>query len=328
MYYILGKQPWNKATISFVMVLVFLLIFLLLALPPFVYFVTHHEPSNNKLGVVNDTIIVGTYNSFWFSRVSVSECIQHGDYAHENFVGVVNTSSLNIHSVNTKLNWPLFYQRDPLTTTGIIEYVYLLEGSSIDYRICLASTLDSTDSEQGTLFIFNDNIKRNVYTDYPDLGQQLSVYWKRLEIGVNNKTVCTDVKYKVKETAYYFLAAETPGSIVYSYDSTIHQLYLSKDDFETICTASWPTICEINIPGSFFDHRDFDILAYIKVPMAANPITTHLCITSHFSTAVIALTALSGIIAMVCVLLILSLFCFYFVKKYSKNRNRVGYEKL
>ena len=300
------------------------IVLLLLALPPLLYFAAHHTQLSNELGFVNTTVIIGTYSSFWYSKLSVSECLQSRDYSHVNQIALVHKNYEIVRVTDFRLKRILFYQEYSSSTTGLIDYLYLLKGSSIKHNLCLASTSDS--NSEGTVFIFDDEVKYRQYVVSSDVGPELSVYSRSFEIGANNKTICTEITFDVSETAYYFIAAMTPAGIIYRYDTLIHQFYLNKDDFNfSNCIASEPAVCDLPLSGNLFAAEEYDLVAYIEPSIAADPLTTHLCAESHISPEVVALVGVFGGVVGISVLGILILVSI----QWHKHRNhRRGYIRI
>ena len=302
------------------------IVLLLLALPPLLYFAAHHTQSSKELGFVNTTVIIGTYSSFWYSKLSVSECLQSRDYSHVNRIALVHKNYEIVRVTDFRLKRNLFYQEYSSSTTGLIDYLYLLKGSSIKHNLCLASTSDS--NTKGTIFIFDDELKYRQYAVNPNAGPELSVYSRSLEIGANNKTTCTAISFDVNETAYYFIAARTPAGIIYSYETLVHELYLNKDDFNfSNCIASEPAVCNLPLSGNLFAAEEYDLVAYIEPSIAADPLTTHLCAESHISPEVVALVGVLGGVVGISVLGIVSITCISLIHCH-RRRNRRGYIKI
>ena len=274
-----------------------------------------------QLGCDNDTIAVGRVSSFLYSHVTVYECLKKNDYSHVSDIFLEEHNNLVTHSQYTERHSRVYDQPYPSEETGLVDYLYLLEGSKVEYTICLAS--ETASEETGHLYIFDDQTKYWNYASNTDDGEKQSIYSTVLEIGASNQSICHTVHYDVTYATYLFIASRTPASIHYNYTLSTYEVFYNHDDYKLVCQTGGGS-CNVELPGGFFHPRDFQILAYIQVPIAADPFTTHICMAPHVSStfAVILLTSL--FVACVLFLLVMCLTVFGVQVKRRQKRTVYG----
>ena len=231
------------------------------------------------MGHRNDTILVSSpsgIDSYKSSGANVAQCVQRGDAAHIVYAySLTNASKLTRRSRSFRQS-PVLHQESASYQTGIIDYLYLLPGSSFLYTICLAST--TSESKNATYFLFNSvETYWNYITDHQS-GVNNSIYHQHLVAGGNNQTSCTEIRYNTTEPGYYFMMLLAPANISYSFNFTLDKVAYNVSDLKPTCDIS-DSECDVTFAGEDFKHVNYDILAYIVPDEFENSITTHLCLT-------------------------------------------------
>ncbi len=144
----------------------------------------HEISSDPQLSHRGDTVFLQIISQFYHSSITTSTCDQRGDSPHIDRIFLVPEDNLTIHHTNDSLNSAQIDQQIPSAVSGLIDNLYLLEGSELIYKICIGS-LDNV-SLQGDLFVFNDDFRFTDYKESPELGEQLSIISKKHEIGSDN----------------------------------------------------------------------------------------------------------------------------------------------
>lgn len=250
-----------------------LFVFFLCAVAIMLYFLICHpqhiqfSPSET-LGVHGNTIIVGHIDGNCISNVTVSEVLHDNDYSHVNSICVVPISNLRIHHNTTNYTSENRTQSDPSHETGSVEYIYLLQGSVINYTIYFSS--ESYETKYGNVYLFDDQSYYLDFVNNVNGAEKKAVDSIPLEIV--SVTRCAELIHTVKKDSFYFITGSTPGNIVYYYKYTLEVNYLNRLDYTYRCGVSYPNTCPININQK----TKLAVIAYITPPEAANPPTTHI----------------------------------------------------
>ena len=286
------------------------------------FLVLMRRVSCTELGIAGDTVCLDEANSLWESVWSARECLQAGDYYKINSLYVTLKEDLVVHEYNKTLQSRDLFQSRQSRETGMINTpgLYLLKGSSIDYTLCISS--EGSTQLEGRLYVFNDRKKFYAYIDESDDGDHTSVYYMDFIMGTNNQSVCSQMTFAVPEAAYHYIAAKTPGGVLYNFTATIRSLYLNHTDYLPHCQISGSDSCDLKIPQSFTDKK-YVLLAYIHpvLPYAPEPLSTHLCIERKGRWIVpVILGVLSGLL-----IIILFSVATLHLYKHCSNRQRNGY---
>ena len=236
-----------------------------------------HSPT---LGVNDDTVLLGNPITPRDSHLAISECLQSGDYYHRSDIFVVSTSDLIIHERNDKWSSRVLEQPRPSVLTGVVEYLYLVEGSNISYELC--TTNEAYSDQQGTFYIFDNRDDYFTYVNQLNNPGEKAVFSHHFTLAANNLTTCLKINYTVSQSSYYFLAATTPGGIRYSYSYDIATRYYNHTDYTTHCSVLDTTTCDISLP---FDFKQYTVLAYIHPLANSDPFATHVCFKTGWTKA-------------------------------------------
>ena len=288
-----------------------------------IWIYTNQNVSKPLLGHRGDTVQLATsLNAFTQSKVTVSTCDRAGDSAHINYIYLIEQSSVRVHQSNDTFESTQIDQDFSSSTSGLVDYLYLIKGSTINYTICLGSLL--TERLQGSLFIFNDDFKFSQYQDSPEQGEQLSIFSEELEIGNNNKTVCLSMIYEAPETSYYFVASRTPGGVFYTFNYSKQVFYFNHSDYQQICSIYEEEPCEITIPGPPFSFDNYVLLAFVRPNVATTAVQNHICVSVSQSNGAILITGISVPVGVVALIILIVVIVVQIVACY-RRQHRKGY---
>lgn len=230
----------------------------------------------HTLGHEGDTVLVSnSVNGFCHSEITVSQCLTKVDSFHDVQVYFVKKDNLTVRENVDNFQSVSIDQAASSSITGIVDFLYLLQTSIIEYTLCLGSEQDQ--QLKGTLFIFDDHEKFSNYQGSSELGEALSVFEQEFQIGNNGHSICTTVNYKARKASYYFIASRTPGGIFYSFNYTNHVRYFNQSGYPIHCTIdSKDKSCDISVSGGT---ENYAILATIGQNERTSYHQTHLCLT-------------------------------------------------
>lgn len=274
-----------------------------------------------KLGHRNDTTLLEEVSRFSHSEVTVARCDQTGDYAHANEIYLVKKDEVTIHERIETFQSIKIDQTISLSITGIVNYLYLLPGSEIEYTLCIGS--EKALQQDGKLFIFDDDANFFKYQNSPELGEQLSVFSMELVIGRSNQVNCMTVRYQAPNPSYYFIASRTPAGIFYEFNYTNTIQYFKREDYPISCTID-TTPCSVSVPGHLFENSEYVLLTYTVPNEETTSVQTHLCVTTNRSDTITLIVALCGSIAGIAILAV-SFIIFVQCFVWYRGRNRKGY---
>lgn len=235
------------------------------------------------LGHVNDTILLkGGINAFGYSNMAVQQCIDDAD-DYDVSIYVIKSDNVKKRSVKTFHSAETHYQDSPSYKSGILDYLYLLPTSSLNYTICLAST---TNYDQNvTYFLFMGQQNYQQYVDDQDHGEKYSLYSMNLTANRNKQVNCTQISHTVTSVSYYFMMVNSPGNISYSYTFSLQKVEYNITNVKIYCNVSTSNNCPVSLPSKFLQQAKYDILAHVQpASFDKQSITTHLCL-KNFTTS-------------------------------------------
>ena len=281
----------------------------------------HEISSGPQLSHRGDTVFLQSISRFYHSSITTSTCDQRGDSPHIDRIFIVPENNLTMHHTNHSLNSAQIDQQFSSAVSGLIDNLYLLEGSDLSYKICVGS-IDS-GSLQGDLFVFTNDFNFIEYKESPELGEQLSIISKSFEIGRDNSTNCVQLVFKAPKSSYYFVATRTPASIFYTFQYTLHINYYDHSDYQVACSIYEEEPCEITLPGSIFSTEKYVLLAYVRPNVELSSSTNHLCVTANRSDSVYLIIGMATSIAALALLGTVVIIIVVVVG--IRRRNRRGY---
>ena len=278
-----------------------------------------------QLGHRDDTVQLGIVCSLFHSTVLVYTCDQAGDSQHINRMYLVRQDNTSIHKTTETYQSTRVDQYFSSATTGLVDYLYLLEGSQINYTLCIGSEL--SNRLKGSLFIFDSGSKYSQYEESPEQGESLSIFSVELEISNDNETSCVTIDFEARKTSYYFLTSRTPGKIFYTYNYTKLVYYYNHRDYQEICSIYDGEPCKVTIPGSLFSMQKYALLAYVRPNVEMSAKQNHICVSSsrsETSNFILGISASLGGLALLVILVII----FTNVYVCLRHKRRRGYESI
>ena len=287
------------------------------------------------------TVYLDTQRGLWYRGWEVSDC-SSGSRGASNDDNYFNRTVSNIQLVDSD---DVVYFEENVVNDDIEGFqnsqllktlngpLYLLAGSVVEYRFCLATNLSRLSHPHFQLYseflIFNDIMN---YVNYihqsGNSGKDSAIFYQKTLIpGVGEGQMCTNITFRVSKADYYFTMYKLPPHVELQYHSNIHVVYLNytkylpKEQME--CNLAAGGSCEISIPENTFSTEDFTILAYIPLQSSdIAPNSTHLCVTTKQSLLVSLIPGvLSGFVLM---LLVVVLVC-QIISFVNSIKRRKGY---
>ena len=286
----------------------------------------HKKPSQKGpiSGFGGDTVVLLQESKFWVNKWTVSECLQVGDYYHTSSLYVVPIDNVLVHEHDFQYQQHVQLSESSRTIGDLGDFLYLMKGSFIEYRICLSS--DALQVHRGKVFVFNElGNYYNFLTRMAD-GSATAVYSQVLYIGKQNETICNHMHFSVSKTSFYFVTAESPTDVSYTLNVTVHQVYLNNSDYTEQCQVYQDTPCEVVAP----EHSDsYTVLAYIHRLHQSDPPVTHLCADptqfAQVNSLSLALFIVATLVLICTVFILLTVFVVILYAKFRCYTRRYGY---
>ena len=282
MLMLLDNIVCDKKTSVLLALYMFVLTLSVLMLAGGLYILIEYQPLEGDSSTVvahsNDTILVAEgVDAFLHSNVTVRQCVQKEDDYHASNIYLIQTGREVLKKTMYSMRSPVFYQDLPTFKAGVQSYLYLLPGSTFNYRMCLAST---TNQEQiATYFLFDDVVMYWDYTDDTKNGKNYAILSKTFTAGNSNQTKCGEVSYNITKPSYYFMMVNSPANITYSYNFTLDKVEYDVSGFQPSCTLSDYNQCDLSLANGDFQHIKYSVIAYVKPSPFEQSIITHLCLT-------------------------------------------------
>ena len=250
---------------------------LLLALVGLVVTFAVIHPSNDSSYLayadgVNANISLGTVNTFWYSSVTIEECEEEGDNFHSATIYVVPSSEVKQHEYNAShscLSGPI---NSNIRTAGRVENVYLFEGASFEYTMCLNNY---SGNATAVAFIFGSYTAYKEFINHKSDGYQSSVYHQNLPIA-NGTSVynCSSIAFTSPHDAYYSVTTEVTfdnsGSTGHQIDTecniTTHIKYFNHSEYTESCTFSsdQSKTCDVDLFDLINLFKTYTVLAFVQ----------------------------------------------------------------
>ena len=302
------------------------LIVLLVGVVLFIVLAFHAQSyQTDNLAYEGDTLKLSSANAFWYNKFRVAEHLESGDYGHEiHFVHLL-CHDIHVHNYNRVFNGPSLYLSHATRLMAEVQYLYLLQKSTVIYNICLGT--NGTVYTAG-LFVFDSQRSYYAFVDDDSSGKGSAVMHKSLGIGTFNRPICSEVKFTAEKPAYYFITVESPGDLYYQYNVSKDVRYLNYSDYEqyTSCSLREGESCEIPIDNNFFGSaEDICLLSYASPypPYAPLPPTTHIKVDvlKRYQVLIIpALLIALGLIGLSVLCVLVAIRC-----REETKRSRMGY---
>ena len=230
---------------------------------------------DTSLALQGNTLHLKTTNAFWYSRYILTETLQTGDYEHAIYGYIVPCSRIKIHEYERYFESRTLYLTYPTRMMGVMDYMYLLPGSTISYNICLWTNTSVNSAE---FFVFDSLSNYRNFID-EDTDGQSSVAHYTLTVGTPNSHGCTEVQFIAQKAAYYFMSARCDGGVNYQYNISSNVKFLNHTDYTEQCVVTGFETCDISIGGSFLSSpKEWCLIAHVTSPppYIQEPQTTHI----------------------------------------------------
>ena len=217
-------------------------------------------------------ISFGTVHTFWYSSVTIEEYEQEGDDFHSATIYVVPSSEVKQHEYNASHSCPSGPINSNIRTAGCVENVYLFEGASFEYTMCLNNY---SSNATAVTFIFDSYTALNEFIDHKSDGYQSSVYHEHLPIANGTSEYkCSSIAFTSPHDAYYSITTEITfnnnGSTGHQIGSvcniTTHIKYFNHSEYTESCTFSWDqsNTCDVNLFNLTDLFETYTVLAFVK----------------------------------------------------------------
>ena len=282
--------PWCK-----IMCYLFMALLILSLLVPVVTFLKlfppQYVPAATMLGLQGDTIVALDFASRGLGSVTITECPQEGDDPHTLKAALLKKSDI----IKYMVNYTGTTNGSATSRVSLLEDEYFLQDSFMAVNICLSSPyspLVSSSSVSVFAFVFDSSDDNKNFLLNKTDGFHSSLYHEALPVGSTSKPICTWVNYSIAISAYYYLSLSdyTLGTLTYSADLHLHEIYLNFSDYEgseQYCSSvseMQPCIFEI-CKGQ--ERKEYNIVVtYIRVFPEWFTSSTHAC-TKYSHSAVV-----------------------------------------
>ena len=193
---------------------------------------------------VDANISLGTVNTFWYSSVTIEKHEERGDNFHSATIYVVPSSEVKHHEYNATERCPSGAINWNERTAGHVYNVYLFEGASFDYTMCLNNY---SSNATAVAFIFDNETARNSFIEGKSDGYQSSVYHQNLPIASGTSVYsCSSIPFTSSHDAYYSVTTEVTfddsGNTGHQIDTECtfisHIKYFNHSEYTESCTFS------------------------------------------------------------------------------------------
>ena len=294
--------------------------------------VQHQTLDTAHLGLGGDTVELLRVDGFWYEYLRVSQVLEGGDDEHRVQLYLPPCSDIEIHEKTTSYVSPTHRHSYPTRQMGVMEYIYLLSGSSVTYDFCAQS--NETDYvPQAQFFVFNDRSKYLEYVFGQGNGKKMSVYNHRMTVGTSNKpTECSKFTFSAKKTGYYFMTGWADAGVTYQYNVTLHTKFLDFRDYRENKSCSALTVkrdCEIPVGSQFLSKSEkYCLLAHV-IPRREGKRkrvsgTTHIRVNAGKREEVVVIPILVIVVSVVGLLVVVVTYCCCCCKKCCWGRRSRG----
>ena len=221
---------------------------------------------------VDANISFGTVNTFWYSSVTIEEYEEEGDNFHSATIYVVPSSEVEQHEYNATqrcLSGPI---HSNIRKAGKVENVYLFEGASFEYTMCLNNY---SSNATAVAFIFDSYTALNKFIDHKSDGYQSSVYHQNLPIASGTSVYsCSSIAFTSSHDAYYSVTTEITfddsGNTGHQIDTectiTTHIKYFNHSEYSESCIFSLDQskTCDVNLFNLTNLFETYKVLAFVQ----------------------------------------------------------------
>ena len=291
-------------------------------------FPPQYVPAATKLGLQNDTIVALDFASRGLGSVTITECPQEGDDPHTLKAALVKKSDI----IKYTANYTGTINGSATSRVNLLEDEYFLQESRMAFNICLSSPyspLESSSSVSVSAFVFDSSYDNQKFLRNKTDGFHSSLYYKALPVGSISQPNCTWVNYSIASPAYYYLSLDeyTLGTLTYSADLHLHEIYLNFSDYEgseQYC-RSVPEMqpCTFELSKGQ-ERKEYFVVTYISVlPEWFSP-STHACTKYRNSAVVVIVPAAFGTLFLLLSFVVIVIKLYKYAKKHGSVSRR-GY---
>ena len=278
--------------------------------------IKHQTHDESYLGYAGDMIEMLRVNGFWYEYLKVSQEVEGGDHEHRVQLYLPPCSNIEIHERSSYYVSPYHQHSRQSRQMGVMEYVYLLSGSSVTYRFCLHS--NETGTSRAVFFVFNDRVKYMEYIYGERNGKKSSVFQYKLAVGESDQSpICSSFTFTAKNNDYYFMTGWHDAGVTYQYNVTLNTKFLSFRDYRE--NKSCPALtaehdCEIPVGSQFLSKSEkYCLLAHI-IPRKGSKHekfspTTHLRVNAGKRGEVVVIPIMVIVVGVVGLLVVVVTYC-------------------
>ena len=221
---------------------------------------------------VDANISLGTVNTFWYSSVTIEEYEEEGDNLHSATIYVVPSSEVKQHEYNASHSCLSGPYNSNIRTAGRFENVYLFEGASFEYTVCLNNY---SSNATAVAFIFDSYTAFKEFIDHKSDGYQSSVYHQNLPIASGTSVYsCSSIAFTSPRDAYYSVTTEITfddsGNTGHQIDTectiTTHIKYFNHSEYSESCIFSLDQskTCDVNLFNLTNLFETYKVLAFVQ----------------------------------------------------------------
>ena len=221
----------------------------------------------------NVTTLVERFSGSDYDEITFTESVEEYDSEHLLNAYLLKYKDLIFHNESylyTSKNLEADFTSRNL---GVYGYIYMLEGSTLSYRICLKAI-------QGNglikLFVFDDLQSFNDYQADLTNGEDTSILHDKFPVN-SSLPHCTVLKLSVKHEGFFFIVGDTDTPVTYQYNVTGNVVKLSHTDYTESCTISSSKDCSLSLKGMSGDLCTL-VYAHPLSKYVAESTTTHVIV--------------------------------------------------
>ena len=274
------------------------------------------------------TTTVSPVQQFWYKSVEITQIVRQYDYNHLLNVVKIKCSELIHHTLEYWFESRSLEGTSVVRNLGQKSYLYMLQESTIEYKICFKSLVNHTEAIV-QLFVFNSELDFANYQAKLENGENAI---KSVKFTAGNEVSCFGFDFVASASSFYFFVGQTDQHISYQFNMSGSIIYYNISDYDSVCTMTSAQQCSLSIDNSL-GSESVCVLVYTHPipPYLFDPQTTHIIVSVRKRLEVVLFTIIPAAALFVVLAFALTIFCkgYYAdcVKKGYRNKNN-GYECL
>ena len=225
------------------------------------------------LQLENITTLVERFSGNDYTQITFTESVEEYDSEHILNAYLLKYKDLIFHN-ETNLYMSKTLEADFTSRNlGVYGYIYMLEGSTLSYRICLKAIQGNGFIK---LFAFDDLQSFNDYQADLTNGEDTSILHDKFPVN-SSLPHCTVLKLSVKHEGFFFIVGDTDTPVTYQYNVTGNVIKLSHTDYTESCTISSSKDCSLSLKGMSGDLCTL-VYAHRLSKYVAESTTTHVVV--------------------------------------------------